>query len=153
MPIYTPLNLFPKRVLLRLFFSLVVLNKDVPKIGRRIWSNKLTQHSIIVLNPRREQWDATWEQSIHNPLFKERLDWELAGLEQADVCLFYFSPATYSPITLLELGLCAASKKCIVCCPTGLAEGECGHHLRKICTQQTETLDGLYAATLSYFNS
>lgn len=31
----------------------------------------------------------------------------------------YFAPKTKAPITLLELGLFAASKKLLVCCPEG----------------------------------
>lgn len=74
---------------------------------------------IVILNPRRDEWDASWEQSIHFPLFREQVEWELAGLEQADLIAMYFAPATRSPITLLELGLFAQSGKLLVCCPDG----------------------------------
>ena len=74
---------------------------------------------ILILNPRRDEWDATWEQSIHNPQFKEQVTWELDGLERADVILMYFAPGSKSPITLLELGLFAHMQKLFICCPVG----------------------------------
>jgi len=73
----------------------------------------------IVLNPRRPDWDASWEQKIENLKFREQVEWELAALEKATLIVFYFAPNTYSPITLLELGLHAQNKKCVVCCPDG----------------------------------
>lgn len=73
----------------------------------------------IILNPRRLAWDANWEQSIDNPTFREQVEWELEGLRRADTKLFYFAPGTKSPVTLLELGLHAASGNVIVCCPPG----------------------------------
>lgn len=72
---------------------------------------------LTVFNPRRANWDATWEQSIHNPQFKEQVTWELEALDRADLVLFYFDPATKSPITLLELGL--YEHKAHVICPDG----------------------------------
>ncbi len=74
---------------------------------------------VAILNPRRDEWDATWEQSITNPDFRGQVDWELEGIERASVVAMYFAPATQSPITLLELGLAARSGKLIVCCPLG----------------------------------
>ncbi len=79
----------------------------------------LDSPSLTMLNPRRPDWDATWQQHITNPVFKEQVLWELEGLERADVIVMYFDPHTQSPITLLELGLHAQSGKLIVCCPEG----------------------------------
>lgn len=78
--------------------------------------SELKSFDILVLNPRRDDWDATWEQSIANPKFKEQVDWELDGLDQATHILMYFASGSKSPITLLELGLMANSGKLIVCC-------------------------------------
>jgi Nucleoside 2-deoxyribosyltransferase like len=79
----------------------------------------LVDWPITILNPRRDAWDASWEQSITNPLFREQVEWELSGLERATWIAMYFDPATKAPITLLELGLMAASGKLIVGCPPG----------------------------------
>ncbi len=77
------------------------------------------QIEVVLLNPRREKWDSTWVQSIENKQFREQGEWELEAQERADVIAMYFSPATKSPIALLELGLFARSGKLIVCCPDG----------------------------------
>lgn len=73
----------------------------------------------IILNPRREAWDASWKQDANNPIFNEQVNWELKALERADMIVVYFDKRTKSPITLLELGLFARSEKLLVCCPIG----------------------------------
>jgi len=73
----------------------------------------------VILNPRRDAWDASWAQTIHNPQFRGQVEWELAGQEAATCIAMYFAPSTKAPITLLELGLFARSGKVVVCCPDG----------------------------------
>ncbi len=80
----------------------------------------MADYDVAILNPRRDNWDPTWEQSINNAKFAEQVNWEMDAIGHADVVVFYFDPNTKSPITLLELGLCAASgTDMIVCCPDG----------------------------------
>jgi len=79
----------------------------------------LADLDVIVLNPRRDEWDASWEQSITNPAFRGQVEWELEAQERADVIAMYFAPATKAPVTLLELGLAARGGKVVVCCPEG----------------------------------
>lgn len=74
---------------------------------------------VAVLNPRRDEWDATWEQSLGNPQFRGQVEWELEAQERASLIAMYFAPATQAPITLLELGLFARSGRLLVCCPAG----------------------------------
>jgi len=74
---------------------------------------------VLILNPRRDEWDASWVQSIKNATFREQVEWELSGLERASMVAIYFAPTTKAPITLLELGLCARAGRLIVCCPEG----------------------------------
>jgi nucleoside 2-deoxyribosyltransferase len=81
--------------------------------------NSFKENNITFLNPRRDDWDSSWKQSIENDKFREQVEWELEAMEQADVILMYFDKDTKSPITLLELGLFAHSKKLVVCCPDG----------------------------------
>lgn len=87
------------------------------------WQSKiedeLKDYNVTIFNPRRESWDNTWEQTIHNPDFKEQVEWELDHLDKADIILMYFDENTKSPISLLELGLYASSGKMIVYCPEG----------------------------------
>lgn len=75
--------------------------------------------NLTILNPRRDDWDSNWIQSIHEPQFREQVEWEIAAMELADLIFMYFAPDTKSPITLLELGLFARSDKLIVCCSDG----------------------------------
>jgi hypothetical protein len=81
----------------------------------------LVPHDILVLNPRRDDWDPSWEQRRDNPQFRAQVEWELAALEYADRIVVYFDPATKAPITLMELGLHARPHpgKVVVCCPEG----------------------------------
>ena len=74
-----------------------------------------------VLNPRRDDWDSSWEQKISHPAFHEQVSWELQGLETCEKAIVYFDPNTKAPITLLELGLLAQMmpEKVLVVCPEG----------------------------------
>ena len=72
-----------------------------------------------VLNPRREDWDSSWKQSIRDSRFLTQVKWELEGLNRADWVLMNFCADTQSPITLLELGLTVRTGKLIVSCPDG----------------------------------
>jgi hypothetical protein len=79
----------------------------------------LADLDVLILNPRRDQWDSSWVQTLANPMFREQVEWELAAQERAEVIAMYFAPATRAPITMLELGLAARSGRLIVCCPEG----------------------------------
>lgn len=72
--------------------------------------------NIQFLNPRRQNWDSSWVQSIHNENFVEQVEWELDGLDGADYIVFCFMPGSQSPITLLELGL-YIHKPVLIYCP------------------------------------
>jgi hypothetical protein len=79
----------------------------------------LADLDAVVLNPRRDEWDVSWVQSIENEAFRGQVEWELEGLERATVVAMYFAPATKAPVTLLELGLVARTGRAVVCCPEG----------------------------------
>ena len=75
---------------------------------------------ITIVNPRRDDWDSSWEQSITNDKFSEQVNWEMQQLENANLVLFYFDPKGQAPITLLELGyVLGLATDVIVCCPEG----------------------------------
>src|SRR4051794_7700430 len=74
---------------------------------------------LVSLNPRRDDWDDSWEQRADDRQFSEQVSWELDMLDAADVVVMYLVPGTKSPVSLLELGLCARSGKLRVCCPEG----------------------------------
>lgn len=76
--------------------------------------------NLSILNPRRDDWDSSWKQSIDDPQFNEQVTWELDGLEESDAIIIYFDPATKSPISLMELGLHADTMQLVVVvCPEG----------------------------------
>jgi len=94
------------------------------EMGKAVnWQNKiidfLSKEKIVIFNPRRDDWDNTWIQTIDSPQFREQVTWELNALECSNVIAMYFDPNTKSPISLLELGLFAKSKKMILYCPEG----------------------------------
>lgn len=75
------------------------------------WQARLTKdlsiyNDLVLLNPRRDDWDASWEQDpTPGTQFHEQVAWELDCQEQADVNIYYFTEDSKAPITLLELGL------------------------------------------------
>ncbi len=87
------------------------------------WQSDMTKFlntlEIGVFNPRRDDWDASWVQDYDNPQFNQQVNWELNALDKADRILMNFVPETISPISLLEFGLYADSKKMAVVCPQG----------------------------------
>ena len=110
--------------------------KPIPEKGKAIflagsiemgkaynWQEYLAQNidhsNLLILNPRRKDWDNSWKEEIKNPQFHDQVTWELNALERAGLIVMYFDPGTKSPISLLELGLFARSQKMIVCCPDG----------------------------------
>jgi len=65
-------------------------------------------------------------------------------LEKADLIVFYFSPETKSPVSMLELGLFVRSGKVIVCCPEGFwRKGNVDVVCKKYDVQQVNTLEEL----------
>jgi len=105
---------------------------------------KLTGDKMVTLyNPRRDDWDSSWEQTIENDNFREQVEWELNALEEADKIVIYIDPQTTSPITLLELGLHVNSKMC-VCCPEGFyRKGNVDIVCNKYDIPMVDDIDGL----------
>ena len=111
------------------------------------WQSKIIEEfkyeEIIFFNPRRKEWDSTWVQSIDNPVFKEQVEWELTGLDLADLIVVYFDPNGKAPITLMELGL-HKDDNMVVCCPEGyFRKGNVDIVCHKYGIKQVPDLDGL----------
>jgi hypothetical protein len=107
-------------------------------------SEKLADLDIVILNPRRPDWDSSWVQSVENEEFVKQVEWELEGLEKADLIIMYFAANTYSPISLLELGLHAREKKVIVYCePTFWRKGNVDVVCRKYGVKQANSWEEL----------
>ena len=80
---------------------------------------RLADEPVLILNPRRDDWDDEWEQSKENPEFRQQVEWELNALAQSDHIILYLDPSTKSPVSLLEMGLYAQSGKLSVVGPEG----------------------------------
>jgi hypothetical protein len=87
------------------------------------WQEKvaraLDQFDILILNPRRENWNAEIEQVASNPEFREQVEWELDAQDNADMVIFVFTKDSKAPITFLEFGLFAPTKDAVVCAEEG----------------------------------
>lgn len=82
-------------------------------------TNKFSNLPVTILNPRRHDWNDSWEEDITFEPFREQVEWEQDMLDAADVIALYFAKDSKAPISLLELGLFARSGKMIVACPKG----------------------------------
>ncbi len=112
------------------------------------WQARIEQRlacsDIIIFNPRRDEWDASWIQRIENPQFRQQVEWELAAQEKASLIAMYFDPATKAPISLLELGLFSKSGKLIVCCPEGFwRKGNVDIVCQRYHIEQVDSLEAL----------
>lgn len=82
-------------------------------------TSALADMDVVILNPRRPDWNPNWRPEADEPEFRRQVEWELAALESADVIVMYFAPGTQSPVSLLEMGLHARGGKLIVLAPDG----------------------------------
>jgi rhodanese-related sulfurtransferase len=85
------------------------------------WSNIKDDDNIVILNPRREDWNKDIDPTQRSPYLISQINWELRGMEASDIILFYFTKDSKAPISLLELGLNInkKNKKIIVYCEEG----------------------------------
>lgn len=79
----------------------------------------LSEKGFVVFNPRREDWDSSWIQTMENPHFLQQVNWEDHALNVADHIIVYLQPGTISPISIGEAYLHARSNKMLVICPEG----------------------------------
>lgn len=123
------------------------------EMGKAIdWQKEVTgaikDEMDYIFNPRRDDWDSSWVQSIKNDQFNTQVSWEMTALDISQTIFMYFAPETKSPISLLELGLYANSGKMIVCCPMefwrrGNVEMVCDRYNIPLFKDLDKTLQGL----------
>jgi hypothetical protein len=81
--------------------------------------------NLVVVNPRRQNWDSDLEQRRENREFHFQVSFELDHLEKADAVAMWLEPGTLSPISLFEFGLMAGwtsaglMNKLVIGCPEG----------------------------------
>ncbi|MEN2401367.1 nucleoside 2-deoxyribosyltransferase domain-containing protein [Flavobacterium sp. MC2016-06] len=113
-----------------------------------------TAKEIIILNPRRKDWDSSWTQTIENEQFNGQVNWELDALEKSDFIIMFLDKNSKSPISMLELGLFADSKKILVCCEEGFwRKGNIDIVCKRKEIPAFKTLEDLITALKSKINS
>jgi hypothetical protein len=109
-----PHNFDPESILYNIFLAGSIENGKAED-----WQSKLSEtldrfDNIVILNPRRRNWNP----DLDGRELKKQIVWEQEGISISDLVVFYFDPATKSPISLLELGQCLGSNKnVVVYCP------------------------------------
>lgn len=129
----------------------VFLAGSIDMGGSEDWQARATRElsdaGVVLLNPRRADWNRAWKPVAEEPEFRRQVEWELDALQRADVILMYFAPGSQSPITLLELGLHADSGKVMLACPDGFwRKGNVDIVARRHRIRAYESLDALIAA-------
>lgn len=116
-------------------------------------TSALADMDVVILNPRRPDWNPNWRPEADEPEFRRQVEWELAALESADVIVMYFAPSTQSPISLLEMGLHARGGKLIVLAPEGFwRKGNVDITAQAYGVKQVKTLPELTAAVREALN-
>lgn len=108
----------------------------------------LKDKKVLIFNPRRDNWDATLEQSKENEELNKQVNWELDHISLSELVCFYFDPNTKSPVTLLELGLCLPRKDVTVYCPRnywrkGNVDITCERYGVKVYEDEAEWLEAI----------
>lgn len=107
----------------------------------------LADENVVILNPRRPDWNPAWKPEASEPEFRRQVEWELGALESADVIVMYLAPGTQSPVSLLELGLHARDGKLVVLCPDGFwRKGNVDITAARYGVTQVATMEELLAA-------
>lgn len=107
----------------------------------------LADRDVVILNPRRPDWNPAWRPEASEPEFRRQVEWELEALESADIIVLYLAPGSQSPVSLLELGLHARSGKVILLCPPGFwRKGNVDITAERYGIQQVASLEELHKA-------
>ena len=80
------------------------------EMGKAIdWQKAVAEHckdlDVVFFNPRRDDWDNSWKQTLDDENFVGQVEWELEHLESCDLVAMFIDGNTKSPITLIEFGL------------------------------------------------
>lgn len=107
----------------------------------------LSDLDVVLMNPRRPDWNPAWKPIASEPEFRRQVEWELAALDSADIIILYFAPGSQSPISLLELGLHARSGKTVILCPDGFwRKGNIDITAERYDIEQVANMDALITA-------
>lgn len=105
-------------------------------------SEALKNENVILLNPRRDDWNKDWKAVKEEPEFRKQVEWELNALENSDYIIMFFGKDSLSPISLLEMGLYAKSGKLLIVCPEGFwRKGNVDITAEKYAVRQFDTIE------------
>ncbi len=94
------------------------------------WQKEISDYSneigVNVFNPRRSNWD----KDAGSKEIVRQIDWELEHLEKADIIVMNILEDSKSPISLMEIGLFARTRKLMVFCPEEFYRYD---NVRKVC--------------------
>ena len=114
--------------------------------------SRLSEYTVVLLNPKRDDWDCTWREHASDPRWREQIEWELDMQEAASIIAFVFLPETPAPISMLELGMHVASGKrdtMVFSHPdfvkSAYVEAVCKRHGSFFCKSENELLEALRA--------
>lgn len=111
-----------KKVFLAGSIEMGAAPKWQPIVADALASSVKLRAGLTIIDPRRDDWDSSWQQRIDDPAFNEQVNWELSNIDSSDLIFFYLAPGTVSPISLMELGyVLGAKKQVVVCCPLEFA--------------------------------
>lgn len=117
----------------------------------RHFQTRFQNEPLTVVNPRRENWDASMEQKFENREFNWQVSFELDHLEKADAVVMWLQPGTLSPISLFEFGLLAGwtsmggLNKLVIGCPDGFwRKGNVEVVTNRYRLQLVSTMDDLF---------
>lgn len=119
------------------------------------WQERLAKDledydDLVLLNPRRDDWDSTWTQDpTPGTQFYEQVDWELKAQDEADMVVYYFAADSKAPITLLELGLFAGDHVLVCCPPSFYRYG----NVKMVCDRYNISMEESYEAMLSHLRT
>ena len=138
--------------------QIIFLGGTIDNGASEDWQQVVGQYLVdnyecVVLNPRRDNWDSTWVQDISNDQFRQQVQWELDGMDLANIIIINLTSGSLSPISLLELGLQATRRVLlfVACAPDFWRRG----NVQVICDRYNiplyDDIDSLLAGEAIYF--
>jgi hypothetical protein len=79
----------------------------------------LRDADVTIIDPRRSDWDSSWDENADDARFRVQTEWELEAQERASIIAMYLSPESEASVSLLELGISAGRGNVVVCCLDG----------------------------------
>lgn len=117
MKVYKPLEQAPISRNYSIFLAGSIDMGEAENWQDRVIADLRPYDNLDIFNPRRDDWDSSWAQDpTPGTQFHEQVTWELDHIYRSNLVAFYFADNSKSPVSMLELGLCAADLDVAVFC-------------------------------------